>query len=155
MGLSTLSWIELSVGGGTNVVSAQGGRGTGAPFRMRAIDGDFQVLGFGEDTLIGGPGRDRLTGYGGPNTIRGGAGADILSTSGGGTLRGGPAADELREWSSGDEPSTQLFGGGGNDAMHSGDGWRDAFDGGAGDDSAVIDEHYDTVKSVEQVTYYD
>ncbi len=82
-------------------------------------------------SVMGGDGRDRLSGFG---ELIGGAGDDLLL--GGGSsqvLRGGDGNDELH----GGGGNDLLFGGGGDDLLV-GDGGDDSLDGGAGFDTIPI-----------------
>jgi Ca2+-binding RTX toxin-like protein len=79
----------------------------------------------GDDTLIGGAGRDQISGMDGHDTLYGGGGKDALWGGGGrDTLIGGAEAD-------------RLYGGEGNDWLF-GDAGADTLDGGAGDDTYVF-----------------
>lgn len=79
----------------------------------------------GIENIIGSGGADSLLGDGSDNRLVGGAGNDLLT--------GGNGADIL----SGGKGDDQLFGGNGNDQLVTDQG-NDVLDGGAGDDTAVL-----------------
>jgi Ca2+-binding RTX toxin-like protein len=84
------------------------------------LDGDDTINGLaGNDTLHGDAGDDQLEGGAGNDTLYGGTGNDTLIGGGGEDL---------------------LFGGDGDDVLEA-DGLLDAFDGGAGNDTADISEN--------------
>ena len=82
----------------------------------------------GRDTILGGPGDDRLYGGGDADTVGGGPGRDLLTGDvgadtlaggdGGDVLRGGAGDDEIR----GGPDDDWLFGGGGRDRLHGDEG---------------------------------
>jgi hypothetical protein len=84
----------------------------------------------GDDTLAGGAGNDQVLGNEGNDSMGGGLGDD--------TLNGGPGNDAL-----GGED--------GNDTIQAADGYTDAVDCGAGEDTAVVDQ-LDTVAGCEHTT---
>jgi Ca2+-binding RTX toxin-like protein len=77
--------IDVPGGDGTDVVSAQGGAGTGAGLGtapMLSLQGaggpDDLTGGAGDDEILGGPGDDQLHGMGGTDMIDGGLGDDTF-----------------------------------------------------------------------------
>lgn len=96
--------------------------------------------GAGDDTLIGGSGKDILNGGSGNDTLVGGAGNDTLNGgdgndsldggAGNDTLNGGNGSDDLY----GDAGNDHLAGGAGADLLFGGTG-NDSLDGGAGNDT--------------------
>lgn len=85
----------------SDILSGQGGRGTGSPlatakyFGLKGFDGDDRLSGSdipngddiegeeGNDTIEGGAGDDRLHGWRGDDTLTGGPGADTILFTGG------------------------------------------------------------------------
>lgn len=112
--------IRIETGDGKDIVNIGDDLPATIPVTVDGGAGDDTLRGaaFGEirETLLGGPGNDKITG---------GAADDVI--------RGGDGDDELE----GQAGSDQLFGDGGNDKLR-GDGYRDQFadviDGGAGYD---------------------
>lgn len=98
-------------GAGPDLLSARGGRGTGAPLSARIVfDGvggnDVVHGGNGADRLFGSAGEDELVGFGGDDDVDGGLGENALLSGGDGDdslvpgsaadpVDGGPGADVL------------------------------------------------------------
>jgi Ca2+-binding RTX toxin-like protein len=80
--------------------------------------------------VIGGAGRDRLTGSAAGDTLNGDDGNDTLAGGDGDDLLLGGAGDDVLQ---GGRGSDRLFGGAGNDVLNGGAG-HDHLEGGAGDD---------------------
>ena len=88
-----------------DIMSGQGGRGTGSPlstakyFGLKGFDGDDRLTGSdiptgddiegeeGNDTIEGGAGDDRLHGWRGDDTLKGGLGSDTIMFTGGAAAR--------------------------------------------------------------------
>jgi Ca2+-binding RTX toxin-like protein len=110
----THSGVELmsfSVDGGNNVVTAQGGLGTGDAFAGPArllMSGQL-----GADTFVGSSGDDVLAGGGGDDTLLGGPGDDFLEAGEGDDTLGGSAGDD------------RMLVGPGDDTIAGGDGAHD------------------------------
>ncbi len=112
--------IYIETGDGKDIVNVGDDLPATIPVTIDGGAGDDTLRGapFGEirETILGGPGNDKITG---------GAGDDVI--------RGGDGDDELE----GQAGNDQLYGDGGNDKLR-GDGYRDQFadviDGGAGYD---------------------
>lgn len=86
--------------------------------------------GLGDDTLLGGGGRDAIAGGDGADSINAGAGDDYaIGNSGDDSILGGDGVDTL----TGSAGRNRLYGGNGNDRL-SGSGGRDFLYGEAGDD---------------------
>jgi Ca2+-binding RTX toxin-like protein len=94
----------------------------------------------GNDSLTGGPGDDSLFGGAGKDTLRGGPGNDLLDGNGGN--------DRIF----GNDGNDHIHGDAGNDIINSVDGVADSVDGGAGTDTATVDNGIDAVTSVENVS---
>jgi Ca2+-binding RTX toxin-like protein len=131
------AYAELQGGGGRNVLTAQGGFGTGAAFAgkttiMAGALGDELHGGNGEDLLVGGNGADAISGWGGVDQLWGLAGND--------TLNGGDGNDALV----GGAGADSLSGGADNDLLDTVDGSADLLiDGGPGADTAYFDRFAD------------
>jgi Ca2+-binding RTX toxin-like protein len=106
------------------------------------LDGDvgFSPPG-GNDTVIGGPGDDFLTGFVGNDSLDGGPGADILSDGAGNdTVSGGEGDDDY--WGDDSDGNDAINGDGGNDILRASrdvDG-ADTFSGGPGRDALVYNQ---------------
>jgi Ca2+-binding RTX toxin-like protein len=102
----------------------------------------------GADTLTGGGAADALGGGQGDDTLVAGAGNDeVLGDDGNDSMDGGVGDDTVNGG-----PGNDAFGGGeGNDTIQASDGYTDAVDCGAGEDTAVLDQ-LDTVAGCEHVT---
>jgi Ca2+-binding RTX toxin-like protein len=87
---------------------------------------DRVILG-SQATVVGGPGRDRITGGDGNDVLRGGGGDDVLI--------GGDGTDVIR-------------GASGDDDLRSKDGEKDRLSGGGGTDEGTVDE-FDRTRGVE------
>ena len=127
------AYAELQGGGGRNVLTAQGGFGTGAAFAGKTTIiagalGDEVHGGNGDDLLVGGAGNDVMNGWGGIDQLWGLGGSDTLNAGDGNdVLVGGAGADSLS-------------GGDGDDLLDTVDGIADILiDGGAGADTAYFD----------------
>jgi glucose/arabinose dehydrogenase/Ca2+-binding RTX toxin-like protein len=125
--------VDLSGGGGVNVLTARGGTGTGAVFGrsvvLRAGSLGDQLTGSNlADFIVGGAGNDDVNGYPGNDTIEGGGGNDKLNgADGNDDVDGGLGADTMNA-------------GAGDDTMRAVDGVADtALSGGAGTDTAYYD----------------
>jgi Ca2+-binding RTX toxin-like protein len=93
-------------------------------------------------TVFGGPGNDTLSDSGGSNMLIGGAGNDsITGGNGNDTLWGGFGDDTLV---AGAAP-TALYGKAGNDLIFAHNGFADTIYGGAGNDTAHIDQGLDLI----------
>ena len=104
--------------------------------------------GDGADTLTAAGAADTLAGSQGDDTLDGGAGNDQIRGDEGNDRMGGGAGDDTINGGAGND----AFGGGdGNDTIQSADGYKDAVDCGAGDDSAVVDQ-LDQLDGCERVT---
>jgi len=92
---STLDKIELATGSGNNVLSAQGGAGTGAPYDRAGSFVDLQG-GVGADTLEGSENGDVLNAGDGDDVVRGFGGDDLLEPGrGNDVIDGGAGSDNL------------------------------------------------------------
>ena len=137
--------ISVFAEDGDDVISARGGRGTGAWWKAPTggflaaygDDGDDKLYGAGgRDILSGEWGNDLLHGGPGKDDLDGGTGSDLIDGAGGNDyIRGGPWSDQIRA-------------GHGNDYIEADDATADDVDGGDGDDLADIDAA-DTTVSVE------
>jgi len=127
------AYVELQGGGGRNVLTAQGGLGTGGAFAgkttiMAGMLGDELHGGNGDDLLVGGAGNDAISGYAGVDQLWGLGGND--------TLNGGDGNDALI----GGAGIDSLSGGSGDDLLDAVDTVADTLiDGGAGNDTAYYD----------------
>ncbi len=88
------AYAELQGGGGTNVLTAQGGFGTGAAFAGKTTIiagalGDEVHGGNGDDLLVGGAGNDVMNGWGGIDQLWGLGGSDTLNAGDGNDVRRG------------------------------------------------------------------
>jgi Ca2+-binding RTX toxin-like protein len=93
--------------------------------------------GAADDSISGGNGSDRIDGGGGDDDLYGAGGSDRLNGGvGNDTLGGGGGNDILSDA----EGSNYLLGGAGNDRFFCANGRLDTVSGGAGDDSAQIDD---------------
>ena len=103
------------------VISKDNQANDGAAGEHDNVQADVETVigGAGNDLIIGSPFADVLYGGGGNDTLWGGAGDDFLV--------GGPGHD-------------LLFGQDGDDTLSSDDGESDTLDGGAGTDTAFIDQ---------------
>lgn len=100
-----------------------------------------------DDELIGGGGRDRLSGGRGEDVLLGRGSADCLDGGRGDDLvSGGAGADRIR----GGSGTDRLVGGSGADRIHARDGRRDLVRCGAGSDVAIVDRS-DRVSGCERV----
>ena len=128
-------------------------------------EGDDRLAGgAGHDIIVAGNGRDRTYGDAGNDVITGGAGVDrmwggpdhdvlsgessadkIYGEAGNDTIYGGNGTDLLN----GGDGLDQIWGGNDNDTIYSRDLGFDFVNGGAGDDSAQVDEDEDTQESLE------
>jgi Ca2+-binding RTX toxin-like protein len=127
------AYLELQGGGGRNVLTAQGGSGTGGAFAgrttiMAGAVGDELHGGNGDDLLVGGAGSDTISGYAGADQLWGLGGNDLLNGGDGNdALIGGAGVDALS-------------GGANDDLLDAVDVVADALiDGGAGNDTAYYD----------------
>lgn len=127
------AYIELQGGGGRNVLTAQGGFGTGGAFAgrttiMAGALGDELHGGNGDDLLVGGAGNDAISGYVGVDQLWGLGGND--------TQNGGDGNDALI----GGAGIDSLSGGNGDDLLDAVDTIADSLiDGGTGNDTAYYD----------------
>jgi Ca2+-binding RTX toxin-like protein len=117
---------------------------TYTPFNVQAFGGpgnDTIIGGYGKDIFYGGDGADRLIGNAGDDDLRGGGGRDRLIGVGGNDSLQGDGGDD------------QMSGGNGDDYFISGVG-LDLIDGGNGAD--VADRYADRgdVRSIEGETFY-
>lgn len=165
----------VSAGGGDDTVMAGGGNDTvsgggGADVLFGEEGEDLLDGGVGEDIAYGGEGGDTLTGGGGDDFLFGDDGADLLQGEGGDDeLTGGEGSDTLE----GGEGDDFLYGGSfdrdltpeeiqalkdGEDiadyAAQEGAGSADVLDGGAGNDSIVLDKG-DTGTGGEDADFFD
>jgi Ca2+-binding RTX toxin-like protein len=144
-------WI-LDGGDGNDVLSAQGGHGTGAaldtPVTLTGDAGDDRLIGSrGDDVLVGGTGNDVLQGRAGNDQL---AALDLDPTPGEDAgaldlLDGGNGNDELI----GGAGEDVLAGGMGDDLLRAANGTEDVVRGGLGEDTAWIDAGLDRVSGVE------
>jgi Ca2+-binding RTX toxin-like protein len=153
---------SISAGGGNDSVYAGSGNDTvtgGGGIDSLEGNNDDDRISIGDGTARGGAGNDYITGTGGelaPLVLYGDAGDDRISarTPRSATLHGGTGNDSLRGGSGEDElygeiGNDTLRGGAGHDRMFggddddliyaSGDGSRDGISGGAGFDTAHVD----------------
>ncbi|MEO8289537.1 MAG: hypothetical protein ABI649_00900 [Gaiellaceae bacterium] len=127
-----------TMSGGLGIDAADyGGRSGAVNVSLDALANDGAALehdnvgpSYDVEKVVGGAGDDTLVGHSGPNILKGGAGAD--------TITGSLGQDEL-------------YGEAGDDTLHANDEIHDIVDGGADNDSAVVDDQ-DTVADVEFVT---
>ncbi|KRA31018.1 MULTISPECIES: calcium-binding protein [unclassified Nocardioides] len=109
---------------------------------IHSLGGDDLICTFGSqgDTIVGGPGNDRIFTWGGDDVIYGGDGADEVHGGGGHDVIHGDDGNDVLFGGAG---SDLIIGDGGDDTMHGGDGDdrlrglignNDKGDGGAGDD---------------------
>lgn len=146
-GMASLTYITIQTSTGDDVVTAQGGRGTGRPLR-RGTELDVSSSD-GRDRFIGHAGRDYLSSFGGTAKISGRRGRDVVRSWGEtALLKGGRGADYLD--SSG---NSTMYAGPGDDYLDAGNQEPDTVAGGDGTDSAKIDE-YDSVSSIERTAWY-
>jgi Ca2+-binding RTX toxin-like protein len=133
---------------GNDLLTAEGGRGTGSPWfppaggYLSAYGGDGADLlrgSGGNDTLDGDWDDDRVYGLGGRDDLRGSTGHDFVS--------GGSGADYIDPGYGYDT----VFAGPGNDFIAAADYTADTIDGGNGSDSAFADRE-DQVTNVESVS---
>jgi hypothetical protein len=96
----TVETIDAAGGPGPDLLSAQGGRGTGGPLTRDIVlfgnDGDDTLIGGdGSDALFGGEGLDAIAGFGGDDEIDAALGASASLTGGDGddTIRPGSISD--------------------------------------------------------------
>jgi choice-of-anchor C domain-containing protein len=109
----------------------------------------------GNDVLLGAEGDDTIDGNGGDDNLDGGIGADSVSGSEGNdkifgagendSVSGGAGADQV----TGQAGNDQLAGGGGPDVLKGGAGVND-FNGGPGQDTCVVDNRKDDLRSCEK-----
>ena len=137
---------------GNDVISADGGDGTGAP-----LSKSIQLFGgLGNDTLTGGAGGDTIHAdhddpyssptTGGTDTVHGGQGGDTIS--------GGPAADTLN----GGDDSDYMCGGLGNDAVNGGsasDTFETVYSGGCDQSSVDGGDTYTGGSGRDRISYYE
>jgi Ca2+-binding RTX toxin-like protein len=144
-------WI-VDGGDGNDVLSAQGGHGTGdaltTPVTFTGGAGDDRLTGGrGDDILLGGTGSDVLQGRSGNDQL---AALDLAPTPG----EDADARDSLDGGNGNDEliggPGIDLLNGGlGDDLLRDADGTPDFLRGGMGRDTAWIDAGLDRVGGVE------
>jgi Ca2+-binding RTX toxin-like protein len=163
-----VSLIVLSGGRPADLITGQGGFGTGTPTstalsvggkggpddltgglgddRLGALPhrpsivrgGDGNDHLFGSGTLDGGPGNDRLFAFADDDTLLGGPGADVLTGNKGNDTLTGGPGQDV------------LSGNEADDTLYTRDGEADTLDGGNGSDQAQIDTGLDQVKKVEK-----
>jgi titin len=141
--------IVVNSSGGTVTASVNGAMFSfpaGSVNSVSVLGGDgadvIRVLGNINSTLSGGPGNDTLFGGSGNDLLVGGAGNDLLQAgSGNDTLWGGFGDDTLV----GGAAPSQFFGNAGNDLFFAHNGVADTIYGGAGHDTAHIDQGLDLI----------
>jgi Ca2+-binding RTX toxin-like protein len=123
----------------------QDGSNSFVGFTVRSNGGDDTIVGgSGRDSLIGGDGDDIISGGGGNDTIYGGNGNDIINgNSGNDRIYGGAGNDTLI----GGPGRDHLYGEAGDDYFSTRDNKIDTLYGGDGNDSAKID-NTSTVKDL-------
>ena len=146
-------WL-LDGGEGNDLLSAQGGHGTGDALvtgvTLTGDAGDDRLIGGrGDDVLVGGTGSDTLQGRSGNDQL---AALDLVPTPGvdvdaHDTLDGGNGNDELI----GGPGQDVLSGGMGDDLLRAADGAEDTVRGGRGFDTASIDVGLDRVTGIESL----
>jgi VCBS repeat-containing protein len=131
---------DLLYGGGGGIDTLNGGNGNDVIYtESDATSYSYAKGENGNDTIIGGAGRDIVDGGADNDSIEGGGGDDILEGSvGQDTVRGGSGSDLITDIS---YDTNQLFGNDGNDHIV-GIGY---IDGGAGNDYIVSRSSFDTV----------
>jgi Ca2+-binding RTX toxin-like protein len=120
--------------GGNDVIDGAGGLdvmdGANGDDRMRGGSGD-------DPLLLGLRGNDRLNGNGGTDRTAGGAGNDRMNGSAGSDFVSGGSGDDRLTGGKGHD---LIRGGAGTDQLNARDGTRDSVHGGAGLDSATVDQ---------------
>jgi hypothetical protein len=137
-------------GGGNDVVRRDGGFGTGTP-----VTRDGEARGDdGDDLVVGGPGKDRLTDGLGSDVVQGGGSGDVITLNGGGhdVVDAGPGNDTITAQGVNGGSVSDLAGGSGIDTFDVAQGTVDHIDGGSSTDTAHIDRALDTTVNVETIT---
>jgi Ca2+-binding RTX toxin-like protein len=135
---SATETIEVTLGAGDDVLSTRTTYPGALPAGVRMIvDGgagnDTLVAGPGTDRVVGGKGKDVLAGEGGDDDLVGGPGRDgLIGFAGNDLIDGGPGADAA-------------FGFGGADVI-SGGGGSDTLRGGSGDDRLLGGFRHDLLR---------
>jgi Ca2+-binding RTX toxin-like protein len=155
---------------GDDVITAQGGYGTGGPdayglllYGGRPVFPEYPFgcctryqTGVGDDTLTGGEGDDGILGGPGDDVLDGRGGADqVLGGENEDDVSGGAGEDELfggghKDRITGGPGRDDMQGDEGAETFHANDGEPDEIGGGVGPDVAIVDCGLDQVRSAER-----